>query len=68
MTKRKNEYCVIPPEADAEFVAHMEKVLDVYEKAYDPKHPNICKNDQPIQLTMETRKEIIPQADSNGTF
>jgi len=58
MTKRKIEYWVIPPEADAEFVAHMEKVLDVYEKAYDPKHPVICMDEQPIQLTKETRKEI----------
>jgi hypothetical protein len=58
MTKRKIEYWVIPPQADAEFVAHMEKVLDVYEKAYDPKHPVICMDEQPIQLTQETRKEI----------
>ena len=30
MTKRKIEYWVIPPEADAEFVASMEEVLEVY--------------------------------------
>ena len=29
-------YWVIPPEADAEFVAGMEDVLDTYAKAYDP--------------------------------
>lgn len=58
MTKRKIQYWVIPPEADAEFVAHMEKVLDTYEKAYDPKHPVICMDEQPVQLTKETRKEI----------
>ena len=28
MTQRKIEYWVIPPQADAEFVAHMEQVLD----------------------------------------
>ena len=28
MTKRMIEYWVIPPEADAEFVAHMEEVLE----------------------------------------
>ena len=28
MTQRKVEYWVIPPQADAEFVAHMEQVLD----------------------------------------
>ena len=37
MTKRKIEYWVIPPDADGEFVAHMEKVLNSYEKAYDPR-------------------------------
>ena len=31
MTNRKIEYWVIPPEADAEFVAHMEEVLETYE-------------------------------------
>jgi hypothetical protein len=58
MTKRKIEYWVIPPEADGEFVAHMEKVLNTYEKAYDPQHPVICMDEQPIQLTKETRTEI----------
>ncbi len=28
MTKRKIEYWVIPPDADGEFVAHMEEVLE----------------------------------------
>jgi hypothetical protein len=36
MTNRKIEYWVIPPEADREFVAHMEEVLETYAKAYDP--------------------------------
>ena len=30
MTNRKIEYWVIPPNTDAEFVAHMEQVLDTY--------------------------------------
>ena len=35
MTKRKIEYWVIlPPDADGEFVANMEEVLETYEKAY----------------------------------
>ena len=38
MTQRKIEYWVIPPQADAEFVAHMEQVLDLYQKPYDPKY------------------------------
>ena len=36
MTRRKIEYWVIPPQADAEFVANMEQVLDLYQKPYDP--------------------------------
>ena len=33
MTQRKIEYWVIPPQADAEFVANMEQVLDLYQAA-----------------------------------
>ena len=42
MTQRKIEYWVIPPEADAEFAAHMELVLDTYEIPYDPQVPVLC--------------------------
>jgi hypothetical protein len=50
MTKRKIEYWVIPPDADGEFVAHMEEVLETYEKAYDPDSPVACMDEQPVQL------------------
>jgi hypothetical protein len=36
MTKRKIEYWVIPPDADGEFVANMEEVLETYEKPTTP--------------------------------
>ena len=58
MTNRKIEYWVIPPEADAEFVAHMEEVLETYEKPYDPKLPVLCMDEQPVQLLKETRVPI----------
>ena len=58
MTKRKIEYWVIPPEQDAEFVAGMEEVLETYEKAYDPKQPVLCMDEQPVQLLKETRAPI----------
>lgn len=58
MTKRKIQYWVIPPEADAEFVAQMEEVLDVYARPYDPSHPVVCMDEQPVQLTKETRVPI----------
>jgi hypothetical protein len=58
MTKRKIEYWVIPPEADGEFVAHMEEVLEIYEKPYNPRIPVICMDEQPVQLLKETRTPI----------
>lgn len=58
MTKRKIEYWVIPPEADGEFVAHMEQVLDTYIQPYDPRRPVVCMDEQPIQLLKETRVPI----------
>jgi hypothetical protein len=58
MTDRKLQYWVIPPEADAEFVAAMEAVLDTYEKPYDPTCPVLCMDEQPVQLIKETRQPI----------
>ena len=54
MTRRKIECWVIPPEADAEFVAHMEQVLDLYQRPYDPDCPVVCMDEQPVQLVKET--------------
>jgi hypothetical protein len=58
MTNRKLEYWVIPPEADGEFVAHMEEVLETYAKPYDPARPVLCMDEQPVQLLKETRVPI----------
>lgn len=58
MTKRKIEYWVIPPEADAEFVACMEEVLEIYAKPYDPMNPVVTMDEQPVQLIGETRVPI----------
>lgn len=33
----------------------MEKVLDVYKRPYDPRHPLICMDETPRQLIRETR-------------
>ena len=56
-------YWVIPPAADAEFVAGMEDVLDTYAKAYDPLHPVRCMDEQPVPLICETRPPLpAPQA------
>lgn len=58
MSNRKIEYWVIPPEADAEFVAGMEQVLDTYAQPYDPACPVLCMDEQPVQLLKETRTPI----------
>src|SRR5829696_8278048 len=58
MTRRKIEYWVIPPDQDAEFVADMENVLETYAEAYDPEHPVLCMDEQPVQLLKETRVPI----------
>ena len=58
MTNRKIEYWVIPPKADAEFVASMELVLDTYEKPYDSTHPVLCMDEKPVQVIKETREPI----------
>lgn len=58
MTKRKIQYWVIPPKADAEFAASMEEVLDVYARPYDSRYPVLCMDEQPIQLLKETRTPI----------
>jgi hypothetical protein len=58
MSKRKVEYWVIPPAQDAEFVAHMEEVLETYAQAYDRQHPVVCMDEQPVQLVKETRVPI----------
>ncbi|MGZ8215109.1 MAG: IS630 family transposase [Methylosarcina sp.] len=46
---------MIPPEQDAEFVAAMEAVLEVYARPYEAAHPVLCMDEQPIQLIKETR-------------
>ena len=58
MTKRKIEYWVIPPEQDAACVACMEEVLETSAHAYDPKHPVLCRDDQPVPWLKETRVPI----------
>jgi hypothetical protein len=58
MTNRKIEYWVIPPEADGEFVAHMEEVLETDEKPYHPRVPVLGRDEQPVPLLKETRLPI----------
>ena len=49
---------MIPPEANAAFVAGMEEVLAVYQRPHDPKRPLICLDETSKQLISETRTPI----------
>ena len=43
------------PEGRAEFVWHMEDVLDLYAEPYDPDHPVVCFDERPCQLLADVR-------------
>ncbi len=49
---------MIPPEANGDFVAAMEDVLDIYKRPYDKNFPVVCMDEQPLQLIKETRVPI----------
>jgi transposase len=53
----KKRFC-IPPEANEEFVYHMEDVLEVYHRSYDPRFPQICMDEGSKQLLGEVREPI----------
>jgi hypothetical protein len=52
---------VIPPKANAAFVASMENVLDVYTRPHDPSRPLVCLDETSKQLVAETRTPIPMQ-------
>jgi hypothetical protein len=49
---------VIPPDANAAFVAAMENVLEVYQRPHDPDCPVVCLDETSRQLIAETRVPI----------
>jgi hypothetical protein len=49
---------VIPPKANAAFVAAMEDVLEVYSRPYDPKRPQVCLDEGGKQLIGEARPPL----------
>src|SRR5208282_2052170 len=54
---RKSQW-VIPPDANAGFVAAMEDVLETYQKPRDPDRPLVCLDETSKQLVVETRTPI----------
>jgi len=53
---RRKMWCI--PQVDAEYVARMEDVLDLYAEAPDPKRPVVCFDESPTQLIGEVREPI----------
>lgn len=51
----------IPPQQSAEFVFHMEDVLEVYHRLYDPKRPVVCIDETFKQLIGEARTPLPPR-------
>ena len=43
---------------DAEYVARMEDVLDVYERPYDKAFPVICIDEKPVPLIADSRERV----------
>lgn len=54
----------IPPKQNADFVAHMEDVLEVYSRPYDDKKPVICMDEKPFQL-LDEQIQPIPLSEEN---
>jgi hypothetical protein len=59
---------VIPPKHNAEFVACMEDVLDLYERTYDTDCPVVCMDEQAVQLIAETRSVIAAKPGATAKY
>src|SRR3954465_11630110 len=51
----------IPPKRSAEFVFHMEDVLEVYHRPHDPRRPVVCLDECSKQLIGEGRTPLPPR-------
>jgi transposase len=59
---------VIAPEANAEFVAAMEEVLEIYQRPYDPDYPVVCFDESNKQQVKETRTPIAMEPGQSERF
>jgi transposase len=53
---RRKMWCI--PQVDAEYVARMEDVLDLYAEQPDAQRPVVCFDESPVQLIGEVRQPI----------
>jgi hypothetical protein len=61
---RRDMWCI--PKVDAEFVARMEDVLDLYAEDPPPERPVVCFDESPTQLIGEVRAPIPAQPGQLG--
>ena len=57
---------MIPPDANAAFVAAMEDILEVYQRPYDPQRTLVCLDETSKQLIAETRVPIATKPGQPG--
>lgn len=63
---QKRMWCI--PKVNAEYVARMENVLDLYTEVPDPRSPVVCFDETPVQLIGETRVPIPAKPGSTARF
>ncbi|GHT85910.1 hypothetical protein FACS1894137_10780 [Spirochaetia bacterium] len=63
-----SDFSPLPPEQNAEFVAAMEDILDVYTLETDEKRPLVCMDECPKQLIGETRIPIPAKPSETERF
>jgi hypothetical protein len=55
----KKQWCI--PTVSSEYVANMEDVLDLYALAFDPKRPQVCFDERPVQLLGDVYEPLPTQ-------
>lgn len=63
---QKKMWCI--PKVDAEFVARMEDVLELYAEAPDETRPVVCFDETPRQLIGESRVPVAPKPGRSARF
>ena len=56
---QKKSWCI--PKVDADFVAAMEDIIDLYAEPPDPKRPVVCFDEKMVRQVAETRKPLPPE-------
>ena len=59
---------MIPPRQNSDFVANMEKVLEVYKRPYNPLRPVVCMDESPKQLVSESKTPVPAKPGSPAKY